>query len=291
MPFYAILAAITVSFCWGANFTASKFAMEYFPPFLFIATRFTALSILLLPFVMRRPLPAMREMVILSLLYITLHFAMIFIAMHMGLSVTSAIIATQLGVPFSCVFAAIFFKDYLGPWRSFGLALAFFGMIIVAGSPDVAEHFLAFMVAIIGAIGWALANIHMKRMKETGVVHTLFWPGLFAIPQMVILSLIFESDQIETLRTAAWTAWAGVSYSALFSSLVGYGLWTWLLARYPMTQVVPYSLLVPVFGIACGMFFFGEQLTWQIIIGTVLTVGGVGVITFRRPKLAELERV
>ena len=90
MPFYAILAAITVSFCWGANFTASKFAMEYFPPFLFIATRFVALSLLLLPFVIRRKLPAMREMVILSLLYITMHFAMIFIAMHMGLSVTSA---------------------------------------------------------------------------------------------------------------------------------------------------------------------------------------------------------
>jgi O-acetylserine/cysteine efflux transporter len=291
MPFYAILAAITVSLCWGANFTASKFAMEYFPPFLFIATRFIALSLLLLPFVLRRKLPPMREMVILSLLYITMHFAMIFIAMNMGLSVTSAIIATQLGVPFSCMFAAIFFKDYLGPWRTLGLAFAFFGMIIVAGSPDVSEHSLAFIIAIVGAIGWALANIHMKRMTETGVVHTLFWPGLFAIPQMILLSLIFESDQIETLRNAAWTAWAGVSYSAVFSSLVGYGLWTWLLARYPMTQVVPYSLLVPLFGIICAMFFFGEQLTWQVIIGAVLTVAGVAVITVRRPKLAEMERV
>lgn len=265
--------------------------MEYFPPFLFITTRFVALSVLLLPFVLRKKIPALREMIILSLLYISFHFALIFIAMHMGLSVTSAIIATQLGVPFSCMFAAIFFKDHLGPWRTFGLGLAFFGTIIVVGSPDVAEHFVPFLIAILGAIGWALANIHMKRMKETGVVATLFWPGLFAIPQMVILSLLFESNQLHVLQNAAWTAWAGVSYSAIFSSLIGYGLWTWLLARYPMTQVVPYSLLVPIFGIGCGMFFFGDTLTWQIIIGAVLTVAGVAVITFRRPKLAEMERV
>jgi len=291
MPFYAVVAAVIVSFCWGANFTASKFAMEYFPPFMFIMTRFVGLSILLFPFVLKHKLPNFRDMIILSLLYISMHFALIFIAMHMGLSVSSAIIATQLGVPFSCMLAAIFFKDYLGPWRTGGLALAFLGVIVVAGTPDVSKHSFAFIIALIGAIGWALTNIHMKRMEPMGVVPMLFWPGLFAVPQMLILSLIFESNQLHIYETAAWTAWAGVSYSAIFSSLIGYGLWTWLLARYPMSHVVPYSLLVPVFGIYCGMFFFGETLNTPLIIGAVLTVAGVAIITIRRPKLAELERV
>jgi O-acetylserine/cysteine efflux transporter len=291
MPVYAILAAITVSFCWGANFTASKFAMEYFPPFMTILIRFIGLSILLLPLVVKQKLPKMRDMVILSLLYITMHFALIFFAMHMGLSISSAIVATQLGVPFSCMLAAILFKDYLGPWRTAGLGLAFVGVIVVAGTPDVSRHSLAFIMALVGAVGWALANIHMKRMEQVKVIPMLFWPGVFAIPQMLLLSLLFEQGQVAALQHAAWTAWAGVVYSAVFSSLIGYGLWAWLLARYPMTQIVPYSLLVPVFGIYCGMVFYHETLTLPLIIGAALTVAGVAIITIRRPKLAELERV
>ncbi|MFZ4125282.1 MAG: DMT family transporter [Rickettsiales bacterium] len=291
MPLLAILAAITVSFCWGANFTASKFAMEYFPPFLTILIRFVGLSVVLLPFIVRQKIPNLKDMLILSLLYITCHFAMIFFAMYVGLSVTSAIIATQLGVPFSSMLAAIFFKDYLGPWRTAGLALAFAGVVVVAGAPDVADHSLAFGIGLVGALGWAASNIHMKRMASASVTATLFWPGVFAIPQMAILSLLFESGQVAALQNAAWTAWAGVTYSALMSSIVGYGLWTWLLARYAVNQVVPYSLLVPVFGISCGMIFFGERMTAELVVGALLTVAGVAIITLRRPKLAELERV
>jgi O-acetylserine/cysteine efflux transporter len=291
MPIHAILAAILVSFCWGANFTASKFAMEFFPPFLTILIRFVGLSLLLLPFILRQKLPNLKDMLVLSLLYIGMHFAMIFFAMYMGLSVTSAIIATQLGVPFSSMLAAIFFKDYLGPWRTAGLGLAFAGVVVVAGAPDVAGHSLAFGIGIVGALGWALSNIHMKRMAPASVAATLFWPGLFAIPQMLVLSLVFEDHHLALLRNAPWTAWAGVTYSAIFSSIVGYGLWTWLLARYAVNQVVPYSLLVPVFGISCGMIFFGEKLTIELMIGALLTVAGVAIITLRRPKLAELERV
>lgn len=291
MPLYAILAAVVVSFCWGANFSASKFAMEYFPPFLSILIRFALLSVLLFPFVVRRKIPPLREMLVLSLLYISLHFALIFFAVYMGLSLTSTIIATQLGVPFSCMLAAIFLKDHLGPWRTFGLGLSFLGIILIAGTPDVSQHSLAFIIALIGALGWAFANIHMKRMQSTHVIDVLFWPGVFALPQMLVLTLLFEDAQLQALAQAEWSAWVGVGYSALFSSLVGYGLWTWLLARYPMSQVVPYSLLVPLFGIACSMFFFHERLTVELLIGAVMTVAGVGIITLRRPKLAEMERV
>lgn len=291
MPLRAILAAIMVSFCWGANFTASKFAMEYFPPFMTVLIRFVGLSILLLPFVIRQKLPKLKEMLILSLLYISCHFALLFFAMYIGLSITSAIIATQLGVPFSSMLAAIFFKDYLGPWRTVGLAFAFAGVVVVAGAPDVADHSLAFGIGLVGALGWAASNIHIKRMSQATVSATLFWPGLFAIPQMLILSLLFESGQLAALQHATWTAWAGVAYSALMSSIVGYGLWAWLLARYTVNQVVPFSLLVPVFGISCAMIFFGERMTIELIVGALLTVAGVAIITLRRPKLAELERV
>lgn len=290
MPLLAILAATLVSFCWGANFSASKMAVLHFSPFLTIILRFVGVCLLLLPFIRRYGWPNWRDMALLSLFYVTLHFAMFFVAMRMGLSVSSTIVASQLGVPFSCLLAAIFFKDYLGPWRSFGLILAFFGVVVVAGAPDVEEHSLAFLVALIGAFGWAAANIHMKRMKETAVVPMLFWPGLIALPQMLTLSLLFEHDQLAQITAAPMQAWVAIAYSIVFSSLIGYGLWTWLLARYEVTQVVPYSLLIPVFGIATSMAMFGESLTLPLLLGAALTVVGVAIITLRRPKLAQLDQ-
>jgi O-acetylserine/cysteine efflux transporter len=290
MPPIAILAATLVSLCWGANFSASKLAVQYLPPYLTIFIRFVGLCLLLLPFIRRYGWPNWKEMGLLSLFYITLHFAMFFAAMRMGLSVSSTIVASQLGVPFSCLLAAIFFKDYLGPWRSFGLILAFFGVVVVAGAPDVEEHSLAFLVALIGAFGWAAANIHMKRMRETAVIPMLFWPGLLALPQMLLLSVLFEHDQLALIAAAPLELWLAIAYSILFSSMIGYGLWTWLLSRYEVTQVVPYSLLIPVFGITSGMIMFKETLTPPLILGAFLTVLGVAIITLRRPKLAELDQ-
>lgn len=69
-----------------------------------------------------------------------IQFSFVFSAMNMGLSITSVVVATQLGVPFACVLAAVLFKDYLGPWRAGGLMVAFLGVLIVAGTPNASEH-------------------------------------------------------------------------------------------------------------------------------------------------------
>lgn len=291
MPIHAILAAILVAFCWGANFSASKFAMMEFPPFLTILLRFVVLVVILAPFALREKLPRWRDVAFLGLSNIILHFMLIFWAMYQGLTITSAIVATQLGVPFSCMLAAIFFKDYLGPWRSLGLAVAFIGVVIVAGTPNAAAHGGPFVVAIGGALSWASANIYLKHMKPVSVVTFLFWPALLALPVLFGMTLLFEHHQWQLLHEAHLRSWLGVSYSVLFSSLVGYGLWNWLLGKYPLSQVVPYSLLAPIVGIACGVWLFDEPLTWKIVAGSVLTMIGVGIITMRRPKLAELETI
>lgn len=289
MPLYAIAAALLVALCWGGNFSASKIAMYDFPPFMTVGLRFAMLSVLLAPIaLMKRPYPKFRDMLFISMTLIVLHFAMIFLAMNMGLTITSVIVATQLGVPFSCCVSAMLFNDNLGPWRSFGMLVAFMGVLMVALTPNASDHWTAFMLATFGAFSWASANIYLKRLPPTPIVSLLFWPGLISLPILGAMSLLFESNHLEVLQAAHWTSWGGIAYSMVFSSLVGYGLWNWLITKYPLSQVVPYSLCVPVAGIAGGVLIFGEPLTMQIILGASLTVVGVGIIALRRPKLAEL---
>jgi O-acetylserine/cysteine efflux transporter len=291
MPLHAILAAILVAACWGGNFTASRFGLNEFSPYFMLLLRFTGVALVLAPFALRHPIPRLRDMAIISLFLIVLQFSFVFGAMDMGLSITSVVVATQLGVPFACVLAAVLFKDYLGPWRSGGLMVAFLGVLVVAGTPNASEHWGAFMLAVCGSFGWSVANIRLKQMQPTPhVVPLLFWPALISLVPLALLSLMLESGQWAAIHNAHWTGWAGIGYSIFFSSLLGYGLWNRLIVTYPMSAVVPYSLLVPVVGIAGGVITAGDALTLQVVVGTLLTIIGVGVISVRRPQLIEMEQ-
>lgn len=286
----AIAMAVLVALCWGGNFTASKIAMEHFPPFLTILLRFIAVTIVLAPFAIRQKVN-LRDMFVISLCYITLHFTLIFVGMSQGLSISSTVIAVQLGAPFSCVLAAIFYNDRLGAWRSFGMMVAFFGVLLIAGTPNVAAHWGAFLLVVAGAFAWAAANVYMKRVGNVGVASFLFWPALLSLPQVGLLTALMETNHLQLVKTAPPSAWLGILYSMLFSTLIGYGLWYRLLRTYPLSRVTPFSLLVPIIGIGGGMAVYGEQITPMLIIGGILTIAGVGIITVRRPKLALLDKL
>lgn len=287
MPPIAILSAILVAVCWGANFSAAHLAMQEFPPLLTVLLRFVGISVLLAPWALRRPWPRLRDALMISLLLVTIQFGLLFMALSMGLSITSTIIATQLGVPFSCVLAAILFKDYLGPWRSGGLALAFVGVIVVAGTPNAASHGLAFLLAIAAALTWSCANLYMKRAAKISTIPFLFWTSLFAVPPLFALSLLMEHPTLALLTAAHTHTWVAIAYSLVFSSMIGYGLWNYLISHYPVSMVVPYSLLVPVAGIAVGALMFDDEpVGLRSLIGGALTILGVAVISVRRPGLA-----
>jgi O-acetylserine/cysteine efflux transporter len=48
---------------------------------------------------------------------------------------------------------------------------------------------------------------------------------------------------------------------------------------------VPYSLLIPVFGVLSGVMLMGEPFGWQTFAGAAATVAGVAAITLgpRKP--------
>lgn len=246
-------------------------------------------AIVLLPFAKKVEL-SVKELCLLSLLMVALHFTLVFTALWLGLDIGTTVVAIQLGAPFSCIFGAIFLKDYLGPWRSFGMLVAFIGIVIIAGTPNVTENMTAFMFAIAGAAAWAGSNIYMKLLKQSAIMPLLFWTALYSLPQTLLVSLLIESDHLSLLQTAPISAWLGILYSGLVSTIVGYGLWYWLIKRYDVTQVVPFALAVPIGGLSSGVLFFDETLSLQIMLGAVITLVGVAIITIRRPRLARPAR-
>src|SRR5271170_2010090 len=105
----------------------------------------------------------------------------------------------------------------------------------------------------------------------------LAWMGLFTISMLFALSYVFEYSNWPNLTQAPLSAVLGVLYTAFCSTIMAYGLWYNLLGRYNVSQVTPYSLLTPVFGIAFGQLFFNEVLTMPVIVGGLITIIGVSV--------------
>lgn len=67
----------------------------------------------------------------------------------------------------------------------------------------------------------------------------------------------------------------GHLYTAVFASLVGCGIWNRLLASYPSSAVVPFTLLVPVVGMSAAWLALGEVPTPAELAGGLLLLTGV----------------
>jgi O-acetylserine/cysteine efflux transporter len=67
----------------------------------------------------------------------------------------------------------------------------------------------------------------------------------------------------------------GLLYTVVIGTILGSGLWTWLMSRHPAGVVAPFSMLVPVTGMTAAWLILGETVTLSEALGGVLVVGGV----------------
>jgi O-acetylserine/cysteine efflux transporter len=114
------------------------------------------------------------------------------------------------------------------------------------------------------------------------------WISVFAAPQLLLLSLIFETGQRTSILTATPIDWGAVAYLGLVMTAIGYGLWNSLLRRHPVSAVAPFLLLMPVFSIVGAVIFLGDKLTRNVLLGGLIVLVGVAIILFGRSSSALL---
>jgi O-acetylserine/cysteine efflux transporter len=101
---------------------------------------------------------------------------------------------------------------------------------------------------------------------------------------MLLGSFLIEDGQTDALYNASWIGWGSVAYLGIVMTVVGYGAWFTVLARNPMSQVMPVLLLLPIFTIVSSMLLLGEQPSPQILTGGGIVLAGVAAILFTRTK-------
>ena len=282
LPMIGTLLAVTI--VWGFNFAVVKTGLSLVPPIAFVALRFAVVGVMLVPW-LRWPQRRFRDLLILSVVLGVVHFSLMFTGMR-GLDVPTASIAIQLQVPFAAILAAIFFKETLHWRRLTGMAIAFAGVVLIGGEPRLSGNLLPLFEVIAAACFWAGATIQIKRIgDDVDVLALNGWVALLAAPQLALVSWATEHGQIAAIAAAGWPLWGSVAFQALLVTIFGYSVWYRLMRRFSVNQVMPFTLLVPLFGVLSGVIFFHDQLTLLMLVGGLCTILGVAIITIRRPRV------
>lgn len=277
---------VMVAVIWGSGFLFAKVAIEHFPPILLMALRFTVTALVLVWFV---PIPRQQlgRLFWIALIGAAIQYSLTFTGLK-HIYASTAIIVIQLEVPFAVLLAVAFLKDRVDIIKITGMALAFVGVVIIAGEPHLQGDLFWVLMVAGGAFTWAIGQVMIKSLGPVGGFTLIAWIAVFAAPQLYVASWLVEGQQFEAVRTATWVVWAVVAYLGVIMTAVGYAMWYHLLGKYPVYQVAPFLLLLPVTTVLGGVLLLDEALTIRLIAGGLLAIGGVAIINLihRKPATA-----
>jgi O-acetylserine/cysteine efflux transporter len=115
------------------------------------------------------------------------------------------------------------------------------------------------------------------------------WCSLVAPWPVLIFSYVFDPQPslVWAVMHASWLSLATALYLGVPSTLIAYGLWSYLLQRYPASVVAPFSLLSPATGILSSALILGEVFGPLRYGGMALILAGLAVIVLpaRKPRL------
>lgn len=285
MRFGHLLLLVLVQLIWGVNFVVVKWGLLDFPPLFFVTMRFALVALMLVPFTGLPPRRYLKVLLPLSFVLGVMHFTLIFTGMQY-LDAATASIVVQLQVPFASILAFLFLGEKIGWRRMIGMIVAFAGIILIAGEPRLAKDIWPLISVVGAALAWSVANLLVKKLGEkVDPLRLNGWVALLAAPQLILVSLVLEGPSWSSMGQAHWLGWGALAYQAIVVAILTYWIWYQMMQMYPVNQVMPFTLLLPVLGALSGHLLLGETISWQMMVGGTATIAGIAIIILRRPTL------
>ena len=295
-----IALAVLVAFIWGVNFTFIAWALESFPPLMLTALRFFFTAVPLVLFL--KPPKFNRTLFIYAIGTFVMQYAFVFTAMHLGASAGLTALLLQVQIFITVLLAYVILAEAVNPMQIMGMIVGVLGLGVIALNLGGDMPLIGFICILIAAIGWSFGNIASKQasmQQSTSNISTaspvnsnnkasnktsalsalalVVWGGLIACIILTLSSLLFENEawQLATFTQASFKSWLSLGFIVYISTLIGFGLWAHLLAQNTASKVMPFALLVPVFGMATSVLLLGEVVTWWKMLAMLFILSGL----------------
>ena len=267
----ACLAALAL----GLAFIAIKIGVREAPPLAFTAARFVFAAFPALLFV--RPPKAPALLVIgYGLLIGVGQFGLLFLAIGQGMPAGLASLVIQLQAFITVLLAWVLLGERPRAAQMIGAGVALAGIALIGSTRLAGASLWPFLMVIGAALFWAAGNLVGKKAGRVNLFAFVVWSSLAAPLPLLALSALFEPGRAApALLHPSWTLIACVAGVAYGGTILGFGLWSFLLSRHSASQVAPFALLIPVVGMISGWLVFSEPLGAFELWGAVLVMAGL----------------
>ncbi len=265
---------------WGAAFLFIRIAVPHFGPIALVEVRVVIAASLLLLLVLAKRYGShfagrWRALTIIGAINTAVPFALYAYATRTIPAGFAAVLNSTVPL-LGALLGRAFFKEKLGLERGVGLAIGFFGVVIlVAPKLTIGGSTLAILAALGGSSLYP-PSAHLPRRPFPGL------PSLVIASGGLIAAALLLAVPAVVLRPAVnppMAAWGAVLALAVGGTAYGYVLYFRLLDRVGATGAMATTYLIPLFGMVWGWMFLGERATATMLMGCAFILGGVAVTT------------
>lgn len=278
IPHLTLLVAIMA--IGGGNLVAMKVLVNDLPPFLASSMRFGLALVLLLPF-LKIQKGRMKALLLTTMNVGVLNFGLAFMALSMTDLASSMAFIFVLGVPITAILAVVYLGESIGIWRLAGIAGSFAGAVVLGFDPVVFGYMDAMLLGLLVALTFAIGTIQMRRLSGVRPLAFQAWLAATILPFHLAATLLFEEGQIAAMTSMSGSLILALAYTAIMVTMLAHTGYFYLLQRYPVTSVMPFTPLATVFGVGFAVLLLGETLSMQMLVGGLITMAGVLLITLR----------
>ena len=273
-----ILLAFLPPLFFGTGFTIAKPAVAHFPPIFMMLMVYGGIAASLLlthPGPLRTP---WTKVFVIAAFAVTIQGALLFWGLR-HTPATAANLILQIQIPFAILLDWLIMKEAMSVRKVTGTALAMLGVAVVIGLPQQPPPLVPALVIIVGALFWALGQVLARKWSRESGIGLLKANALGSVPQLALATLVFESGQLESLRTAGLIDWLLLAFVGVVGFYLAYVCWFSLLKQCRMDDVAPFILLMPVVGLVTAFLVLGEPVAPVQLLGGAVILAGLAVVS------------
>lgn len=267
------LLAIFVTLIWGVNFSVIKLGLTSLDPFILSGLRFLFCAIPLIFFV-KKPNISMKYLVSYGLLFGVGLWGLVSLGIYFGISAGMASLVLQMSAFFTIIFAKFLLEESIDIIKKLAFATALLGLVMIIGVTDGSVTFIGLVLVLIGSLSLSFTNIIVKKAKAENVFSFIIWASIFSPIPLFILAYLTQGENVfinffENLNDVALFS---IFFQVYPTTLFGYWVWNSLIHKYPVSNIAPIGLLIPIFGLLGSYFIFDETISFIKIMASCIII-------------------
>lgn len=260
---------------WGLNFIAIKLGLSGFPPIFlcFLRMFFTCFPAI---FFIKFPETSLRLVVLYGLFMFALPFSLLFLSLHTGFTPGFASLVLQMQTFFTVLLAIFLLGERLNGRQIGAMLLSFSGIGIAGLNINGTSTLSGFFMLLGAAFCWGIGNLSAKKIGKVNILALVIWGSLFTLPFLLSLSLLVEGSEriLLSMKGLTFISAGSIAYIVYASTLFGYGVWSWMLSRYRLPTIAPFTLMVPIIALTSSALFTGEPIqSWKLCAAFLIITG------------------